>query len=204
LVRVSNLQLTVPRSYVNGAPYVFPKVPTLYTVVTTGEHNTNPAVYGGVNPFIVSHGDIVDIVVNNHDFVAHPFHLHGHHFQVLKRPATGTGDWPSYSNNDQYNSVPPRRDTVVVMPKSYAVLRFEANNPGVYLFHCHMEWHLEGGLAATIIEGPEMLRGAKIPQDHIDACKKVGMGYEGNANGAVDNPLDTSGVSWEPPEHFEG
>ena len=158
-----------------------------------------------MHPFIVSYGDVVDIVVNNHDFVAHPFHLHGHHFQVLSRAATGTGDWPGAAlADDKYNSVPPRRDTVVVMPKSHAVLRFEANNPGVYLFHCHIEWHLEAGLAATIIEAPEKLRDAKIPQDHIDACKKAGIGYEGNAGGAVKNPLDTSGMVRDPPEHYEG
>lgn len=197
-----NDKFGIHRSFVNGATYVHPKVPTLYTVATTGEYNTNPIVYGGVNPFIISDGDIVDIVVNNHDRAAHPFHLHGHHFQVLTRPASGTGNWTGTDKG--YNTVPPKRDTVVVMSNSFAVLRFEANNPGVYLFHCHIEWHVVSGLSATIIEGPEKLRNAKIPKDHIEACKKAGIPYKGNAGGAVDNPLDTSGIVLEPSQTYEG
>jgi iron transport multicopper oxidase len=185
-----------------------PKVPTLYTAATTGEYNTDPVVYGGVHPFIVSYGDVVDIVVNNNDRVAHPFHLHGHHFQVLSRPATGAGNWTSAEQaaaaGHGYNAVPPWRDTVVVMPKSHAVLRFLADNPGVYLFHCHIEWHVESGLSSTIIEAPERLRGMPIPQDHVDACKKVGMPYEGNAGGDAVNPLNTSGMMFDPPEHYVG
>lgn len=37
-------------------------------------------------------------------------------------------------------SVPMRRDTVLVQPNGYAVLRFRSDNPGIWLFHCHIEW----------------------------------------------------------------
>lgn len=180
------------------------KVPTLYTAATTGNFNTNETVYGAVHPFIVSYGDIVDIVVNNHDGSIHPFHLHGHHFQVLSRPQTNGGDWPGPDHAGGYNPKPPRRDTVNVFPKSHAVLRFEANNPGVYLFHCHIEWHVEMGLTATIIEAPDMLRDITIPKDHIEACKKAGVPFEGNAGGNVEDPLDTSNIDYEPPLEYVG
>ncbi|SPN97749.1 related to Conidial Pigment Biosynthesis protein brown1 [Cephalotrichum gorgonifer] len=190
------------RHCVNGSPFVNPKVPTLYTAATTGEHNTNETVYGPVHPFIVSSGDIVDIVVNNHDVGVHPFHLHGHHFQVLTRPFTGAGDWSGSS--DELNKRPPRRDTVSVYGNSHAVLRFEADNPGVYLFHCHIEWHVEMGLSATIIEAPDVLRDIAIPNDHINACKKAGIPFEGNAAGNVDEPLDTTGIEYDPPLEYTG
>ena len=189
---------------VNGSPYVNPKVPTLYTAATTGDFNTNETVYGAVHPFLVSYGDIVDIVVNNHDGGIHPFHLHGHHFQVLSRVHTGGGDWPGPDHAGSYNPKPPRRDTVSVFPRSHAVLRFEATNPGVYLFHCHIEWHVEMGLTATIIEAPNMLRDIEIPQDHINACKKAGVPYKGNAGGSVEDPLDTSNIRYEPPLEYTG
>jgi iron transport multicopper oxidase len=156
-----------------------------------------------VHPFVVKYGDVIDIVINNKDAAVHPFHLHGHHFQVLKRPASGTGVWPGLARAN-LNPTPPWRDTVSVMANSYAVLRFKANNPGVYLFHCHIEWHVEMGLTATIIEAPERLRGAKIPPDHIEACKALGIPYQGNAGGNVANPLDTSNYETELPQTYTG
>ncbi|KAI8235004.1 Iron transport multicopper oxidase fetC [Colletotrichum sp. SAR 10_99] len=193
----------IPRACVNGSPYVDQKVPTLYSVASTGENNTNPAVYGAVHPFIVSYGEVVDIVVNNRDDAVHPFHLHGHHFQVLKRPASGTGDWPG-ADRARLNQKPPRRDTVSVMGNSYAVLRFEATNPGVYLFHCHIEWHVEMGLTATIIEAPEMLRNLTLPDDHRAACAKQGIPVEGNAAGNTENVLDQTGMNLTPPVTYVG
>jgi iron transport multicopper oxidase len=109
----------------------------LYTAATTGENNTNPIIYGAVNPFVVSADDIVDIVINNRDVAIHPFHLHGHQFQVMDRPASGTGDYSGRTNG--FSEKPPMRDVVSVNAKSYAVFRFKADNPGVFLFHCHIE-----------------------------------------------------------------
>lgn len=193
----------ISRACVNGSPYVDQKVPTLYTVASTGENNNNTAVYGAVHPFIVNYGEIVDIVVNNKDDAAHPFHLHGHHFQVLTRPASGTGVWPG-ADRARLNQKPPRRDTVTVMGNSYAVLRFEATNPGVYLFHCHIEWHVEMGLTATIIEAPELLRNLTVPQDHRDACAKQNIPVEGNAAGNTKNVLDQTGFNNAPPVTYIG
>jgi len=177
-------------------------VPTLYSAATTGDENTNPIVYGQVNPYIIDYGDIVQIVVNNQDDASHPFHLHGHHFQVLDRPVSGTGDWPGRDVN--YAATPPVRDTVAIMAKSFAVLRFKADNPGIWLFHCHIEWHVEMGLTATIIEAPDRLRGRKFPKDHIDACKALKIPYEGNAAGNVDDPTDTTGFVTVPPQTYNG
>jgi Multicopper oxidase len=42
------------------------------------------------------------------------------------------------------------RDTVQIPRRGYAVLRFRADSPGVWLFHCHVIWHLTGGMAMLI------------------------------------------------------
>ncbi|KAK3301403.1 Cupredoxin [Chaetomium fimeti] len=190
------------RSCVNNLTYIGQKVPTLYSAATTGDQNTNPAIYGQVNPFIANYNDTVQIVVNNIDATSHPFHLHGHHFQVLERGASGVGKWPG--KNETYAANPPMRDTVVVMPKSYAVLRFRATNPGVWLFHCHIEWHVEMGLTATIIAAPERLRNMTFPDDHIAACKKIGTPYQGNAAGNTQNATNTTGFITVPPTSYDG
>ncbi|ROT41462.1 iron transport multicopper oxidase FET3 [Sodiomyces alkalinus F11] len=196
-------QYNIPRACFNHIPYVLQKVPTLYTAATVGEHNTNPVVYGAVNPFILSQGDIVDIVVNNHDDRNHPFHLHGHHFEVLDRPCARSGVWPG-PNATHINEYPPLRDTVDVMAHSYVVIRFLADNPGVHLFHCHIEWHVEMGLTATLILGPEKLRGLDIPQDHLDSCRRIGMPTAGNAGGDLENPLHTWNMNDKPPRFHAG
>jgi iron transport multicopper oxidase len=190
------------RACFNGQTYIPQKTPTLYTAATVGEHNTNPAVYGQVLPFIANYGDVVDIVVNNIDAAIHPFHLHGHHFQVLERPHSNAGVWQGRSHG--YNRQPPMRDVVHIMANSYAVLRFKATNPGVFLFHCHIEWHVEMGLTATIIEAPERLRGLTFPEDHLAACRKQGTPIAGNAAGNTQNPLDQAGFITVPETTYNG
>lgn len=117
-------------AFFNDITYVAPKVPTLYSVLTTGPAATNPIVYGtDVNPFILKKNDIVDIVVNNFDTGKHPFHLHGQNFQVLARPPDNSGQ--HYANNHTaYPAVPIRRDTLILNPLSNFVIRFRADNPG--------------------------------------------------------------------------
>ncbi|KAI8844847.1 multicopper oxidase-domain-containing protein [Chytridium lagenaria] len=42
---------------------------------------------------------------------------------------------------------------------AYTVIRFVADNPGVWFFHCHIEWHIQAGLAMAFVEasGKEFL-----------------------------------------------
>lgn len=39
---------------------------------------------------------------------------------------------------------PMRRDTFTVPEESHVVFRFKADNPGMWILHCHVAWHLEG------------------------------------------------------------
>lgn len=97
-----------------------------------------------------------------------------------------------------------RRDTVTVNAKSYVVLRYQAYNAGVWLFHCHIEWHVEMGLTATIIEVPEELRGLTIPPDHKAACEVQQIPTAGNAAGNTQNLTDLAGANTLPPNPNNG
>lgn len=191
-----------PRACFNGQPNIPQKVPALYSAATTNDSNSNPAIYGNVNPFVVNYGDVVQIVVNNRDGAIHPFHLHGHQFQVLDRPKSDTGDWQGHNNT--FAATPVRKDTVTVNANSYAVLRYQANNPGVFLFHCHVEWHVDMGLTATIIEAPDHLRGMTFPDDHIQNCKLQDIPYQGNAGGNTQDFTDTSNFNTAYPSVYAG
>lgn len=107
-----------------------PKVPSLYSALTTGSAASNPIIYGtDTNPFVLKKNDIVDIILNNDDTGKHPFHLHGHNFQVLARPDDNAGHHDP-NNHTDFPAVPMRRDTVIVRPSSNFVIRFKADNPG--------------------------------------------------------------------------
>ncbi|KAK4448756.1 Cupredoxin [Podospora aff. communis PSN243] len=191
----------VPRATVNGKPFVGQKVPTLYTALTTGKDAENPEVYGQINPFVVKKGQVVELILNNKHFAHHPFHFHGHHFQVCQRAAQRAGDAGEIDCSGELME----RDTIDIEGASHAVIRFKADNPGIWLFHCHIEWHVPVGLSATIIEDPLALQSGPdkitIPEDHLAACKANCMPTKGNAGGNTVNHLDTS--NYNTPQPFD-
>jgi FtsP/CotA-like multicopper oxidase with cupredoxin domain len=63
----------------------------------------------------------------------HPFHLHGHTFQVVQ--PTGPG---------------ARKDTVLVPPLQTVEVDFDTTNPGKWIVHCHNDYHLDSGMATFI------------------------------------------------------
>lgn len=92
-----------------------------------------------------------------------------------------------------------KRDTFVLNAEGHMVLRFVADNPGVWLFHCHIEWHIDQGLVATMIEAPlELQKSLTIPQNHLDACAAGKVPIAGNAAGNTINVLDLSGANEAP------
>lgn len=105
---------------------------------------------------------VYELVINNQDDSPHPFHLHGHKFWVMQ---TGEID-PNYGGFDYYEDVGQtypldrrmKRDTVVVPMMGHAVIRWVADNPGVWPFHCHMMVHLASGMAMAIAELPAVLQ----------------------------------------------
>lgn len=77
----------------------------------------------------------------------HPVHLHGHDFYVL---GAGTG---IYDDSTSLNFVNPvRRDVAVLPAKGYLVLAFYTDNPGAWLMHCHVAWHVDLGFGAQFLE----------------------------------------------------
>ncbi|GAB1731450.1 hypothetical protein NU195Hw_g1064t1 [Hortaea werneckii] len=82
--------------------------------------------------------------------VPHPIHLHGHDFFVLGQ---GSG---SYTPDAPLNyATPPRRDTATVPGGGWLAIAFLSNNPGAWLMHCHIAWHVAEGLAVQFVESPE-------------------------------------------------
>ncbi|GKT57194.1 multicopper oxidase [Colletotrichum tofieldiae] len=189
-------------AFFNNITYRAPKVPTLYTALSAGDAAaTSPEVYGAyTHSFVLERGDVVQVVVNNLDPGRHPFHLHGHDFQALYRAPEEGGTFADANITEaDFPAVPMRRDTLVVWPNGNIVLRFRANNPGVWLFHCHIEWHVTSGLIATFVEAPlDLQKTLSIPQNHLDACAAASVPTAGNAAGNSKDLLDLSGQNTPP------
>ncbi|KAF7718017.1 Iron transport multicopper oxidase [Penicillium ucsense] len=190
---------------INDISYTKPKVPTLYTVMSSGDLATNAEVYGDfTHSMVLGHNQVVEIILNNMDGGSHPFHLHGHNFQLVDRAPSYGSHFYDYQDSDpvfydpnnhtEFPKYPARRDTFVLPPHGYFVVRFVADNPGVWLFHCHIDWHLEQGLGMTFVEAPRQIQErTTIPQNHYDVCKAAGVEWTGNAAGNTQNYLDLSG-----------
>uniref|UniRef100_A0ACD6A969 Uncharacterized protein n=1 Tax=Avena sativa TaxID=4498 RepID=A0ACD6A969_AVESA len=115
------------------------------------------------------HGALVDVVLQNADMMrentseSHPWHLHGHDFWVL---GYGDGQYDAGKDFGKLNTDdPPLRNTVVVFPHGWTVLRFMADNTGAWAFHCHIEPHLHMGMGAVFIEGIEKIRELDVPRE---------------------------------------
>ncbi|KAK6849083.1 hypothetical protein PG995_012916 [Apiospora arundinis] len=218
------------RAIIDNVTYVEQKVPTLYTALSVGSFAENPIVYGrNTNPFLIKSGEVVEVIINNHDVSSflplfhpflhpfhllllcdlyltypgqdgsHPWHTHGYSYQIIARSPTNGGDYPGGPLKPP-SPRPCRRDTTTVNAGGFVAFRFLANNPGVHLFHCHIEWHVVSGLVATLIETPTSLQGhLDIPRDHLDSCRRLGIPTAGNAAGNERHPLDLAGANTQPP-----
>jgi FtsP/CotA-like multicopper oxidase with cupredoxin domain len=89
-----------------------------------------------VPPLQVAKGERVAIVMRNTTGMPHPMHLHGHRFQV------------GAINGEKFAGAV--RDTVRVPARGQVTVMFDADNPGVWAFHCHMLYHMAAGMFATV------------------------------------------------------
>ena len=147
---------TVYHQIVNASTYV--RVTANHLSVIRSENN-NTSLYQ------VPYGEIVEIEFHNKDDSPHPFHLHGHHFWI-----TYSSAYPAATR--QFRNEYVVRDTVTVPGYGRVVIRVPATNPGSWMLHCHIDWHLLAGLGVLFVEGTEKMTPAyvDVPQDQLQAC----------------------------------
>lgn len=204
-MQMANLDNGVNYAFFNNISYRHPKVPVLYTVLSSPNGlETNSEIYGNnSNVFLLKYNEVVDVVLNNQDGGEHPFHLHGRNFQVPYRsPAYPDANMTSFDPvlKKDFAQTPMRRDTVYVKPNGNFVLRYRANNPGVWFFHCHIEWHMSQGLALVMVEAPtEIKQRQTVPLNHVHMCETGELPVAGNAAADTHNWLDLSGQNLQAP-----
>ena len=77
------------------------------------------------------------LAMRNETAWPHPIHLHGHVFRVIARNGRPTRyrEWA---------------DTVLMAPRESVDIAFVADNPGDWMFHCHILAHQAGGMMGLI------------------------------------------------------
>ena len=82
----------------------------------------------------------VRVKLINNTMMAHPIHLHGMYFEMV---------------NGQPAALQPRKNTMIVQPGASAQFDLTANEPGDWAFHCHLLYHMHGGMMQTVtVMGP--------------------------------------------------
>ncbi|KAL3763817.1 hypothetical protein ACHAWU_001877 [Discostella pseudostelligera] len=143
-----------PDTELPGAIVVPEKPPTTWNYSepvqeSVGEYNGDR----GPSYIALMEGEVVEVVLQNVlalNGVAemHSWHLHGHSFYVV---GSGFGSFDEETDPASYNlENPVRRDTVTVLPYGWTAIRFKANNPGAWLFHCTQPAHVIMGMAVLI------------------------------------------------------
>ncbi|CAN8257390.1 unnamed protein product [Cochlearia groenlandica] len=123
----------------------------------------------------------VEIIVQNTGIItpeSHPMHLHGFNFYVL---GYGFGNYDPIRDARKLNLVNPQmHNTVGVPPGGWVVLRFIANNPGAWMFHCHMDAHLPYGIIMVFIveNGPTQETSLLPPPTNLPQCSRDPIIYE--------------------------
>ena len=82
----------------------------------------------------INEGEVTRITFNNLTMMHHPMHLHGHFFRVI-------------NENGEYS---PLKHTVNVPPMQKVTIEFYGNEYGDWFFHCHILYHMMGGMARVV------------------------------------------------------
>lgn len=93
------------------------------------------------NPIRFAWNERVRVKLVNNTMMAHPIHLHGMFFELVN------GESPAHQ---------PRKNVLIVQPGASASFDLTANEPGDWAFHCHLLYHMHGGMMQIVtVVGPE-------------------------------------------------
>ncbi|MDO7906763.1 multicopper oxidase family protein [Paenibacillus sp. JX-17] len=116
-------------------------------------YTINGKAFPDVPPITVKEGDRVKVkMVNQSQNDDHPMHLHGHTFQVLER------------NGVPSSGAPIMKDTVDLQPGEEVTVAFLADNPGYWMYHCHVLSHASKGMMIDV--NYEGYQSAYQPDEH--------------------------------------
>ncbi|KAF7364253.1 Laccase I [Mycena sanguinolenta] len=161
---VLNLPITLTPNFtyaINGTSFVPPTAPVLLQILSGTQAAQD----------LLPQGSVIELPPNKAIEISipggspgspHPFHLHGHNFHIIRS-----------AGNSTYNFVNPViRDVVTtgLLPTDLTTFRFVTDNAGPWFLHCHVDWHLEVGLAVVFAENVPKVAQEKPPAAWDSLC----------------------------------
>lgn len=117
------------------APLVARAADKAFEMTLSGDMAAYKWGLGLSEPILADLADRIEVKMTNMSMMAHPMHLHGHHFQVV-----------AIDGQRLSGAV---RDTVLIPPMRSVTIAVDANNPGQWAFHCHHLYHMASGMMST-------------------------------------------------------
>ncbi|KAJ7493127.1 yellow laccase [Mycena galericulata] len=146
---------------INGFTFIPPTVPVLLQILS-GAHSAQDLLPKG-SIYQLPPNKVIEIAIpGGSPGAPHPFHLHGHNFHVIRS-----------AGNSTYNFINPViRDTVNTGPATtdLTTFRFVTDNAGPWFLHCHIDWHLQLGLAVVMAENIPAIAQEKPPLAWDELC----------------------------------
>lgn len=127
-----------------------------------------------IPPVKMKEGDRVLIRVINMGSLAHPIHLHGHLFKIV-----------ATDGNPVPKGAQLTKDTVLIAPGERYDLELVANNPGVWMVHCHIENHAANGMMTLIEYDGEVPTGPLKEVWNLDQNQPPAMDHSGSSTSAA-------------------
>uniref|UniRef100_A0A8H8CH71 Laccase n=1 Tax=Psilocybe cubensis TaxID=181762 RepID=A0A8H8CH71_PSICU len=161
-----NLEITynndTQKFLVNNVPFADVPVPVLLQILSGGQSAIDLLPAGSV--YTLPPNKVIEISMPGGSTGSpHPMHLHGHDFSVVRS-----------AGSKQYNYVNPVRRDVVNLGESRAednvTVRFKTDNSGPWILHCHIDWHLEAGLAVVFAEDAPSVKLSNPPPAWDQLC----------------------------------
>ncbi|KAJ7136937.1 yellow laccase [Mycena epipterygia] len=156
-----NTSAPVSEFLINGNTFVPPNVPVLLQILS-GAH-TAQELLPEKNLFELPPNKSIEISIPGGSIGApHPFHLHGHNFHVVRSANSSTYNWEN----------PVIRDVVSTgsSVNDLTTFRFMTDNAGPWFLHCHIDWHLDAGLAVVFAENIPKIAHENPPLDWDLLC----------------------------------
>ncbi|KAF9461173.1 laccase [Collybia nuda] len=148
------------RFKINGASFDPPSAPVLLQIVSGARSAQELLPTGSV--YTLPPNKVIELSIPGGIAGSpHPFHLHGHTFDVVRSAGSFVYN---YDN-------PVRRDVVSTgLTGDNVTIRFTTDNPGPWILHCHIDWHLEAGLAVVFAEDADTVAQESRPASWDELC----------------------------------
>ncbi|ESK93292.1 laccase [Moniliophthora roreri MCA 2997] len=147
---------------ISGTPFIPPTVPVLLQIMSGAAAPGSLLPNGPVYALPLNKTIQISFPPGNAPGAPHPMHLHGHTFDVIRS-----------AGSSEYNYVNPvRRDVVNTgVQEDNVTIRFKTDNAGPWFLHCHIDLHLEHGLAVVLAEdAPGTAKANLAPDSWKELC----------------------------------